>query len=56
MDAENDHVVGAKRNQDFRSLPRDVRLDDIIASVEAHRVQDPDAVRNADQHRALSDD
>jgi len=46
----------AKPEQDYRSLPPGVRLDETIASVESDAVPDPQAGRNADQHRALLDD
>ena len=45
-----------KREQDYRTLPAGVSLEETIASVEPDAVPDPDAGRNVDQHRALRDD
>ncbi len=44
------------REQDYRTLPLAVSLDETIASVEPDAAPDPDANRNLDQHRALRDD
>jgi hypothetical protein len=52
----DDPTSGMKREQDYRSLPPKVRLEDTIASVEPDPAPDPEAVRNVDQHRALRDD
>ncbi len=52
----DDPTSRIKREQDYRSLPPQVRLEDTIASVEPDPAPDPDAVRNIDQHRALRDD
>ncbi|GAA0980789.1 hypothetical protein ENKNEFLB_03925 [Nocardioides aquaticus] len=56
MPTDDDRPGGAKATSDYRSLPRDVRLDETIATVEAETVPDPRAGRNVDQHRALRDD
>ncbi len=56
MEADIDLAAGAQRNQGYRSLPPTVRLEDTIGSVDAAPRQDPDAVRNLDQHRALRND
>ncbi len=57
MEARDDaHSRDAKAEPDYRSLPRDVRLDETLASVDADPVPDPAAGRNVDQHRALRDD
>lgn len=45
-----------KPEQDYRSLPPDVSLDETIAVVEPDAAPNPDAGRNVDQHRALRDD
>jgi hypothetical protein len=47
---------GPKGEQDYRTLPPEVSLDDTIASVDPDAAPDPDAGRNLDQHRALRDD
>jgi hypothetical protein len=46
----------AKREQDFRTLPPAVSLDETIAGVDPDAAPDPDAGRNVDQHQALRDD
>ena len=56
MEADSDLAAGAQRDEGYRSLPPTVRLEDTIESVPATPGQDPDAVRNLDQHRALRDD
>ncbi len=45
-----------KREQDYRTLPPGVSLDETIESVEPDSDPDPDAGRNVDQHLALRDD
>ena len=55
MNAE-DRPTKPKREQDYRTLPPGVSLDETIASVEPDAAPDPDAGRNVDQHRALRDD
>ncbi len=56
MDAADGRPRGARVTQDYRSLPPRERLDETIASVDAEPAPDPQAGRNADQHRALRDD
>lgn len=56
MTADADLTEGAKPEQDYRSLPPPVRLDDTIESVDPDPVPGPEAGRNIDQHRALRDD
>jgi hypothetical protein len=45
-----------KRQQEYRTLPPAVSLDETIASVQPDAAPDPDGGRNLDQHRALRDD
>lgn len=47
---------GVEPGRDYRSLPRRVRLDETMASLDPGPPADPDAVHNVDQHRALRDD
>jgi hypothetical protein len=42
--------------RDFKTLPRQVQLDDAVATVDADPVPDPTAGRNIEQHAALRDD
>lgn len=56
MQAQDDRSREAKSEQDYRSLPPSVRLDETIASVDVDPAPDPHAGRNVDQHRALRDD
>jgi len=46
----------ARPSTDYRSLPPEVRLDEVVATVDPEPVADPHAGRNVDQHRALRDD
>ena len=55
MSAE-DRLGKPQREQDYRTLPPNVSLEETIASVESKPVPEPDAGRNLDQHRALRDD
>ncbi len=41
---------------DYRRLPDQVDLDDTVAGIPPAPPPDPEAGRNADQHRALRDD
>ena len=52
----DDRPVTPKREQDYRTLPPTVSLDETIASVESEPAPDPNAGRNIDHHRALRDD
>jgi hypothetical protein len=56
MTADADLPDGARPEQDYRSLPPRVSLDDTIASVDTDAPPDPGLGRNLDQHRALRDD
>lgn len=56
METHDNGPANPKAEQDYRTLPPDVRLDETVASVDASPVPDPDAGRNVDQHRALRDD
>jgi hypothetical protein len=46
----------AKGEQDYRTLPPAVSLDETIATVDPDAAPDPDAGRNVDHHQALRDD
>jgi hypothetical protein len=52
----DDRRAEPKGEQDYRTLPPGVSLDETIASVEADVVPDPNVGRNVDQHGALRDD
>lgn len=56
MTGDSDIPGRADPQQDYRSLPQPVRLDDTIATVDPGPVPDPEAGRNAEQHRTLRDD
>jgi hypothetical protein len=45
-----------EREQDHRTLPPPVSLDETVAEVDPGPVPDPHAGRNVEQHRALRDD
>ena len=52
----DDRLGEPKREQDYRTLPPGVSLDETIASVEPNAAPDPYVGRNVDQHRVLRDD
>ena len=56
MHGDDNRPSGYEATRDYRNLPPHVRLDETITSVDAEPVPDPQAGRNVDQHRALSDD
>jgi hypothetical protein len=55
MHAEN-RPHEPKPEHGYRTLPREVSLDETVATIDPDAAPDPDAGRNVDQHRALRDD
>jgi hypothetical protein len=56
MNSAADRPQDAAPAPDYRSLPKEVRLDQTIATVDAKPVPDPAAGRNLEHHAALRDD